>query len=111
IMKNTFINKYRRTAKANIFITQSEEIPNPHLMYSSSRNGGESKFVMDDIRAALRKLSDEYFVPFTLYFEGFKYHEISDRLQIPIGTVKTRIHIARKQMKSTLRAYKVNYIR
>jgi|SRR5690606_5243304 len=108
IMKNTFINNYRRTTKANIFITQSDEIPNQHLMYSSSENGGESSFVMEDIRAALKKLSTDYLVPFSLYFEGFKYHEISDQLKIPIGTVKTRIHIARKQMKSTLNAYKIN---
>lgn len=108
IMKNTFINNYRRTAKANIFITQSEEIPNQHLIYSASKNEGENAFVMDDIREAMDKLSADYYVPFSMYFEGFKYHEISDRLQIPIGTVKTRIHIARKQMKSTLKAYKLN---
>ena len=37
-----------------------------------------------------------------MYFRGFKYHEIADRLEIPIGTVKNRIHIARKQLKDNL---------
>ncbi|MGE8242849.1 MAG: RNA polymerase sigma factor, partial [Sphingobacterium sp.] len=70
-------------------------------------NQGESKFVMEDIHEALSNLSEEYYIPFSLYFEGFKYHEISEHLNIPIGTVKTRIHVARKLMKRSLSAYKV----
>lgn len=108
IMKNTFINNYRRITKSNVFIIQSEEIPNQNLTYSASKNDGENVFIMDDIREAMDKLSSDYYVPFNMYYQGYKYHEISDHLRIPIGTVKTRIHIARKQMKSTLKAYKVN---
>ncbi len=106
IMKNTFINNYRRVVKTNSFITQEEEITSANLMVSATSNQGENKFVMDDINQALSSLSEEYYVPFTMYFEGYKYHEISDHLKIPIGTVKTRIHVARKAMKKTLNAYK-----
>ncbi|GHE47756.1 RNA polymerase sigma factor [Sphingobacterium griseoflavum] len=106
IMKNTFINNYRRVIKTNSFITKEEEITNANLVVSASSNSGENKFVMDDINRALSTLSDDYYVPFSMYFEGYKYHEISDYLAIPIGTVKTRIHVARKAMKKTLHAYK-----
>ncbi|MBV2226852.1 MULTISPECIES: RNA polymerase sigma factor [Sphingobacterium] len=106
IMKNTFINNYRRIVKTNSFITKEEEISQINLVVSAAKNNGENKFIMEDINYALSKLSDEYYVPFTMYFEGYKYHEISDHLQIPIGTVKTRIHVARKSMKKTLTAYK-----
>ncbi len=41
-----------------------------------------------------------------IYYRGFKYHEIADRLNIPIGTVKNRIHIARKYLKEDLSVYK-----
>ncbi|WP_343558513.1 sigma-70 family RNA polymerase sigma factor [Sphingobacterium sp.] len=107
IMKNTFINNYRRIVKTNSFITKDEEISNSNLLISASSNQGESKFVMEDIHEALANLSEEYYIPFSLYFEGFKYHEISEHLNIPIGTVKTRIHVARKLMKRSLSAYKV----
>jgi DNA-directed RNA polymerase specialized sigma24 family protein len=40
-----------------------------------------------------------------MYFEGYKYHEIADHLDIPIGTVKTRIHVARKTLKKSLKPY------
>jgi len=106
IMKNTFINHYRRIVKANSVVTQSDEIAPAHLARSATRNGGESKFVMDDISGAMTRLTDDYYVPFSMYFEGYKYHEISKHLRIPIGTVKTRIHMARKTMKKALASYK-----
>ena len=108
IMKNTFINNYRRITKTNTFVTQADDISSENLVYSSTKNKGESTFVMEDIREALLDLSDEYYIPFTMYFEGYKYHEIADHLAIPIGTVKTRIHVARKTLKSSLKAYSVH---
>ncbi|MFD1771075.1 sigma-70 family RNA polymerase sigma factor [Sphingobacterium suaedae] len=109
IMKNTFINNYRRVVKTNSFITKEEEITSANLVVSATSNVGENKFVMEDINQALSSLSEDYYVPFTMYFEGYKYHEISEYLNIPIGTVKTRIHVARKAMKKTLNAYKFGY--
>jgi len=105
IMKNTFINNYRRFVKVNTLVTKSEEISSAHLALSATGNKGEGKFIMDDIRDALAELSDDYYVPFTMYFEGYKYHEIAVHLGIPIGTVKTRIHVARKLLKKSLRSY------
>jgi RNA polymerase sigma factor (sigma-70 family) len=105
IMKNTFINNYRRFIKISAFVTKSEDISSSNLLFSSSKNQGESKFVMDDISRALDKLPAEYYVPFIRYYEGHKYHEIADYLNIPIGTVKTRIHVARKLLKKSLRPY------
>ena len=105
IMKNTFINNYRRFVKISSFVTKSDEISSANLVFSSTKNQGESKFVMDDIKMALGKLPEEYYVPFSMYFEGHKYHEIADYLGIPIGTVKTRIHVARKLLKKSLKPY------
>jgi RNA polymerase sigma factor, sigma-70 family len=106
IMKNTFINNYRRFIKTSALVSQSDEIPNAHLLHSAASNAGESKFVMEDIKGAMAELADDYYTPFSMYFEGYKYHEISEHLRIPIGTVKTRIHVARRIMKKTLDAYR-----
>lgn len=108
IMKNTFINNYRRFVKINTFVTKTDEISSSQLSFSATVNDGEPKFVMEDIKKALSKLQKEYYIPFTMYFEGYKYHEIADHLTIPIGTVKTRIHVARKLLKKSLKAYDRN---
>jgi RNA polymerase sigma-70 factor (ECF subfamily) len=50
-------------------------------------------------------LSDEYKIPFNMYFDGYKYKEIADELRIPIGTVKSRIFIARKKLMDALPDY------
>src|SRR5690606_33619894 len=105
IMKNTFINNYRRVMKTSGVITQSEEITPANLFLSATENRGEKQFVMDDIKDAMNKLSEDYYVPFTMYFEGYKYQEIADHLRIPIGTIKTRIHVARRLLKKSLKTY------
>lgn len=105
ILKNTFINYYRKQVKTNALIIKTDSISSADLYQSSFRNGAEGKFVMNDIEHALSKLSAEYYEPFTMYYEGYKYHEIAHHFQIPIGTVKTRIHVARQQLKKKLKTY------
>ena len=105
IMRNTFINNYHSVVRTNTYVIKSDEISCPNLIYSSTKNQGEAKFIMDDIKRAMDKLPDNYYLPFTMYFEGYKYREISDYLTIPIGTVKTRIHSARILLKQNLKAY------
>jgi RNA polymerase sigma-70 factor (ECF subfamily) len=105
IMRNTFINNYRRMVKTNTLIVQSDDISSANLYYSASRNEVEGKFITGDIHKALATLQPEYYVPFIKYFEGYKYHEIADELGIPIGTVKTRIHVARGMLKKYLKTY------
>lgn len=106
IMRNTFINNYRRETRHKSIIDTSGDLNSWQLIKSASANQGENKFVMEDINKALEKLQPEYSVPFLRYFEGYKYHEIAQELQIPIGTVKTRIHMARQVLKSQLKMYR-----
>ena len=105
IMKNTFINSYRVASKKSTYVIQSEHISCENLVYSSHKNAGERKFILEDIQKALSTLSDDYYIPFKMYFEGYKYREIAVHLDLPIGTVKTRIHIARKSLQDELLTY------
>ncbi len=106
IMRNTFINTYRKTQRYRDHIVQVEEISSANLCQSATANRAESKFAMEDIKNALNKLPEAYSLPFIRYFEGYKYHEIADELGIPVGTVKTHIHQARLQLKKNLKQYK-----
>lgn len=109
IMKNTFITNYQRMVRRNTFIDTTENLHYINSNDSITQNGAYGKLAMDDIETALHKLDEAYKAPFMLYFRGFKYHEIAERLQIPIGTVKNRIHIARRSLKSNLVPYQHNF--
>lgn len=106
IMRNTFINGYRKAQVKNELITTEEEITYSHLAKSAASNGALSSFALYDIEKAMASLSDTYRLPFQRYFEGYKYEEIADELGIPMGTVKTRIHQAREQLKKYLKQYR-----
>ncbi|MBB5281997.1 RNA polymerase sigma-70 factor (ECF subfamily) [Rhabdobacter roseus] len=105
IMKNTFITNYQRMVRKNTFIDTTDNLHYINSMESTTDNGAYSSFAMEDINGAIKALDKAYQVPFMMHFRGFKYHEIAAKLDIPIGTVKNRIHIARKELKSKLRMY------
>ena len=105
IMRNTFINDYRKSNRKLALIETTEDLTSYQLRNSAASNQAEHKFVMEDINKALAKLQPEYSGPFLRYFEGYKYHEIAEELNIPIGTVKTRIHVARQVLKEQLKMY------
>ena len=105
ILRNTFINDYRKAALRTRVIDTTEELSSNQLLKSSSVNLGAAKFVNEDINKALKNLPAAYSVPFLKFFEGYKYHEIAVELNIPIGTVKTRIHAARQLLQSKLKMY------
>lgn len=109
IMKNTFINNYRRMVKRNTFIDQTDNDFYLDSVSSSVKNAGEQKFVMKDIETAIEKLPSNLKKPFTMNFKGFKYHEIAEILHIPIGTVKTRIFVARRILRESLHPYGKHY--
>ena len=102
IMRNIFINNYRRKAKQN---TIFDATPNEFLLnYNqvTAVNAAEGGLHMKDIRKAIHGLPEIFRNPFMLYFEGYKYHEIADLLTEPLGTIKSRIHFARKLLKEQL---------
>lgn len=105
IMKNTFITEYHRMLRRKTFIDTTENLHFINTPSSRTENSAMGSFAMDDIHEAMSHLKDEFREPFMLYFRGWKYHEIAKEIGIPIGTVKNRIHIARKLLKGDLEAY------
>jgi RNA polymerase sigma-70 factor (ECF subfamily) len=102
IMRNIFINNYRRKSKQNTIFDNSSNDFLIDYQQKSISNDAESNIRIKEIQKAIFELPDIFKQPFMLYFEGFKYHEIADILQEPLGTIKSRIHFARKLLKAQI---------
>ncbi|MDX1955813.1 MAG: RNA polymerase sigma factor [Chitinophagaceae bacterium] len=102
IMRNIFINNYRRKAKQNTIFDNS---PNEFLLNNRQTmvaNAAESDLNIKAIHKAIHELPHIFRTPFLLYFDGYKYHEIAEALNEPLGTIKSRIHFARKLLKEQI---------
>ena len=105
IMKNIFINNYRRQS-TNLVVT--DDTDNQYYINSHSQrtsNLGDSKMILKDIQEAISTLSKNLRIPFVMAFQGYKYEEIAQYMKVPLGTVKIRIHNARKKLKNSLSDY------
>ncbi|MFM1914248.1 MAG: hypothetical protein RIR51_2101 [Bacteroidota bacterium] len=105
IMKNTFITQYQRMVRRKTFIDTTENLHFINSTTAIQENDANNQFLREDLKKSLKRLDAIYRIPFLLFFKGYKYHEISEELDLPIGTVKNRIHIARKELKDALKMY------
>lgn len=105
IMKNTFINNYRRNVKSkNTFDGTNNDF---HLKSSKDKSypSPESIYSSKEITKCINALEDEYKVPFNMFLDGYKYKEIAEDLNLPLGTVKSRIFFTRKKLEKSLKDY------
>lgn len=105
IMKNIFINNYRKKIKRNMIVDNSDNQYFLDSVSHTTNNDAEMAFVRKDIDQAILSLSNEFRVPFMMHFKGYKYHEIAEKLNLPLGTVKSRIFFTRKALKEKLSHY------
>jgi RNA polymerase sigma-70 factor (ECF subfamily) len=102
IMKNTFINKYRRAVKANTIIDTTDDLYFLNIPRPSNFTRPDSEFSVQEIKKSVGRLNDEHRLPFEMHTQGYKYKEIADKLNLSIGTVKSRIFFARKKLMEQL---------
>lgn len=106
IMKNTFINNYRRTVKENTIIDDTKDLYFVNLPQESGFASPESSFSAEEIERVIGTLEEEFRIPFMMHVQGFKYKEIADKLDLKIGTVKSRIFFTRKKLMEILNDYR-----
>jgi RNA polymerase sigma-70 factor (ECF subfamily) len=106
IMKNTFINAYRKKKNQNTFVDETENKYFLNIRESEKSVNTDSivdhKYMMEQINS----IDKTYLETFMMYYNGYKYEEISEILGIPLGTVKSRIFLARRKMMDKLKDYR-----
>lgn len=106
IMRNLFINNYRRQVRQSTVVDQTEDLYHLNLPQDSGFTSPEGSFAVKEIGAVLNSFSDDYRVPFIMHMEGYKYTEISEKMNLPVGTIKSRIFFARKRLQKILADYR-----
>lgn len=105
IMKNTFINNYRKAVRENTTMDHTKDLFLLNNSRSTSMEGPDSQYSFKEINKAVNALEDEFRIPFQMHTEGYKYKEIADKLNLKIGTVKSRIFFTRKKLMESLKDY------
>lgn len=103
IMKNIFINNYRKKVKSNTIIDSTDNLYFLNSGGTLIENDAYRNILMDELNGMIDSLEDNIRVPFVMHYEGYKYQEIADEFNLPLGTVKSRIFFARKALKEKIK--------
>ena len=104
IMKNIFINNYRKKVKSATIVDTTDNLYYLNSGNVSLENEGSRNLFMQELMGIINQLEDSIRIPFEMHYDGFKYQEIADELNLPLGTVKSRIFFARKELKEQMRS-------
>lgn len=106
IMRNIFINNYRRRIRENTIVDTTENLHQINLSQASGVETPDGAYAAGEISALLNGFPADYRKPFAMRVAGYKYEEISEKLGMPLGTVKSRIFFTRKRLRELLKDYR-----
>jgi RNA polymerase sigma-70 factor (ECF subfamily) len=96
IMRNIFINDYRRNSRKKVVMDVVKQSVTPYALSS------ETKMRLKEINSAIHHMPLIFKNACLLYLHGYKYHEIALALNEPLGTIKSRIHFAKKMLQKQI---------
>jgi RNA polymerase sigma-70 factor (ECF subfamily) len=105
IMRNLFINNYRKGVRDQTYVDRTDNL----FLLNSPQDTGfgntESSYDLKEMHSVVNALPKEFKVPFAMYVSGFKYREIAERLELPLGTIKSRIFFTRRKLQKELKDF------
>lgn len=105
IMRNIFINNYRKNVRQATIVDTTDDLYHINTYQESSLETPEGSISVKEITAVINTFDDEFRIPFNMHVAGYKYSEIAEEMNLPVGTVKSRIFFARKRLREALSAY------
>lgn len=106
VMRNIFINNYHKIVRTQTLVDQSVDLYNLDVVNESAFDSPDGAFHIQEITNAINCLNEELKVPFSMFVSGYRYNEIAEKLAIPVGTVKSRIFFARRELKKVLKDFR-----
>ncbi|MDH8701651.1 RNA polymerase sigma factor (sigma-70 family) [Dysgonomonadaceae bacterium PH5-43] len=106
IMRNIFINNYRKVVRSQTVIDQTEDLYHLNLPQDSGFETPDGAYTVKEINKAINNLNNDLRNPFSMFIAGYKYNEIAENLDLPLGTVKSRIYFARQELQKVLKDHR-----
>ena len=108
VMRNIFINNYHKIVRTQTVVDQGVDLYNLDVVNDSGFDSPDGAYQIKEITKAINGLNDELKVPFSMFLSGYKYNEIADKLNVPLGTVKSRIFFARQELQKVLKDFRLS---
>ena len=103
IMRNNYINDYRKLKTRNRVEAPIEDYG--YMVENKTTEGNAGSIIMmKELTKMVDNLSQDFQKPFVMFKDGYHYNEIAEEMNIPIGTVKSRIYFARKKLKRMIQS-------
>ena len=106
IMRNIFINNYRKVVREQTFVDQTDNLYYLNFSPDTSYESTERAYDLKEMHRVVNALPREYKIPFSMHISGFKYREIAEKLNLPLGTVKSRIFFTRQKLQQVLKDFR-----
>ncbi|MDR1402751.1 MAG: RNA polymerase sigma factor [Tannerellaceae bacterium] len=107
VMRNIFINNYHKIIRTQVVIDQIPDFDGLDIIDEFGLETSEYFFQLQELSDAINKLDDELKIPLSMHLSGYKYAEIAKNLKIPLGTVKSRIFFARRELQKELSEFSI----
>lgn len=103
VMRNIFINNYHKIVRVQTVVDSSADLYNLDVVNDSGFDSPDKAYQIKEITKAINGLNDDLKVPFSMFLSGYKYNEIAEKLNVLLGTVKSRIFFARQELQKRLK--------
>jgi RNA polymerase sigma factor (sigma-70 family) len=111
IMRNVFINNYRRLQRTRTVHDNTKDLYYLNVEDHDTLHSPASRYEYLELWKSIDELKEEFSIPFKMHTSGYKYEEIAEQLQLPLGTVKNRIFQARKEIQKKLKGYSLTSLK
>lgn len=106
VMRNIFINNYHKIVRSQTVVDTEIDLYNLNVTKESGFDSPEGAYQIQEITKAINALNKELKIPFSMFLSGYKYNEIAETLDLPLGTVKSRIFFARQELQKALKDFR-----
>ena len=105
IMRNIFINNYRKSLREVDMTDSTYNLYAQTMTEGEEGNRFETIYDLKELYKVINAVPEDLKKPFMMFVAGFKYREIAEKMDLPVGTIKSRLFLIRKRLQQDLKDF------